>query len=80
VTKKELEKIVGSIVSAVLLKSTEGQPEEYEPTASEEDAARTLVGLTIKANRQRLIDAVPRIGGINDAPAAAAAPAVEAVS
>jgi hypothetical protein len=65
VTKKELEKIVGSIVSAVLLKSTEGQPEEYEPTVAEEDAARTLVGLTIKANRQKLIDAVPKIGDLS---------------
>ena len=64
-TKKELEKIVGGIVSAVLLKSTEGQPDDYVPTASEEDAARTLVGLTLKANRQKLIDAVPQIGGIS---------------
>ena len=63
-TKKELEKIVGSIVSAVLLKSTEGQPDDYAPTASEEDAARTLVGLTLKANRQKLIDAVPVVSSI----------------
>ena len=64
VTKKELEKIVGGIVSAVLLKSTEGQPDDYVPTASEEDAARTLVGLTLKANRTKLIDAVPQIGAM----------------
>jgi hypothetical protein len=64
VTKKELEKIVASIVSAVLVKSTEGQPDTYEPTVAEEDAARTLVGLTIKANRQKLIDAVPCVGSI----------------
>jgi uncharacterized protein (DUF697 family) len=69
-TKKELEKIVGSIVVAVLLKATEGQGDDYAPTASDEDAARTLVGMTIKANRQRLIDLVPVIGSIA-APAAA---------
>lgn len=63
-TKKELEGIVGGIVAAVLLKSTEGQPDDYVPTPAEEDAARTLVGLTIKSNRQRLIDAVPVVGSI----------------
>ena len=63
-TKKEIEKIVGGVVSAVLLKSTEGQPDDYVPTPAEEDAARTLVGLTLKANRQKLIDAVPVVGAI----------------
>ena len=63
-TKKELEKIVSGIVTAVLLKSTEGQGDDYVPTASEEDQARTLVGMTIKQNRDKLIAAVPVVGGL----------------
>lgn len=63
-TKKELQGVVDSIVSAVLLKSTEGKDDAYVPTTSEEDQARTLVGMTIRANRQKLIDAVPVVGSL----------------
>jgi hypothetical protein len=69
---------VGGIVNAVLLKSTEGQPEDYVPTSGEEDTARTLVGITLKANRQKLIDLVPVVGMLGVAPVAA--PALVAVS
>jgi hypothetical protein len=63
-TKKELQAITDSIVAAVLLKGTEGKDDAYVPTPSEEDQARTLVGMTIRANRQKLIDAVPVVGSL----------------
>jgi hypothetical protein len=63
-TKKELEKIVNGIVVAVLLKKTDNKEEGYTPSASEEDEARTLVGMTIRDNRQKLIDLVPVIGSL----------------
>lgn len=64
-TKKELDRIVDGLVAAVTLKLTEGQPETYEPTAAEEDEARTLVGITIKKNRSALLSAVPVFGDIS---------------
>jgi hypothetical protein len=63
-TKKQLDSIVSNIVTAVLLKSTEGQSDDYVPSPAEEDQARTLVGMTLSANRQKLLDAVPVIGSI----------------
>jgi hypothetical protein len=57
VTKKELKTIIDNLVAAALLKSTEGKPADYRPTRSEEDEARRLVGLTLMANEQKLIDA-----------------------
>ena len=67
-TKKDLESIVSGIVNAVLLKSTEGQPDDYAPTSAEEDTARTLVGITLKANRAKLIELVPVVGVLGAAP------------
>lgn len=61
-TKKQLEVIVNSMVAAVLLKKTAGQPEDYVPTPAEEDEARCLIGMTIRDNRQKLIDLVPVVG------------------
>jgi len=63
-TKKELDRIVDGLVAAVTLKLTEGQGEAYEPTAAEEDEARTLIGITIKKNRNALLCAVPVFGDI----------------
>ena len=64
-TKKELEKIVSNIVSAVVLRNTEGLGDTYEITPSDEDQARTLVGMTLKANKDKLVAAVPVIGGVS---------------
>jgi meiotically up-regulated gene 157 (Mug157) protein len=63
-TKKQLDVIVNGMVTAVLLRNTANQCEDYVPTPAEEDEARTLVGMTIRDNRQKLIDAVPVIGSI----------------
>jgi hypothetical protein len=78
-TKKELQRITDGLVSAVLLKQTEGQPDDYVPSPAEEDAARTLVGLTLNANRTKILACVPTIGGMGDAPKAEPV-AVESVS
>ena len=63
-TKKELGNIVDGIVAAVLLRNTEGQSEDYVPTPVEEDEARTLVGMTLRNSRAKLIEAVPVVGSI----------------
>lgn len=78
-TKKELTAIVDSIVSAVVLKATEGQPDTYEPTPAEHDEARTLVGMTLKRNRQQILALVPVFAPMASA-APVAAPVAETVA
>ena len=74
-TKKELNAIVEGICAAVVLKATEGQPDTYEPSPSEHDEARTLVGIALKRNRAAILAAIPVF-----APMASATPVVATVA
>ena len=82
-TKKELNAIVEGIVAAVVLKATEcdengvARTDAYEPTAAEQDEARTLVGIALKRNRSAILAAIPVFAPMaSSAPVAVTEPAV----
>jgi hypothetical protein len=63
-TKKTLEGIVGTLVTEALLQVTAGQPDEYKPTPNDEAEARQIVGMTIRNNKQKLVEGFPKSGSI----------------
>ena len=86
-TKKELNLIVEGIVAAVVLKATEGcvgpdgTADTYEPSTSEHDEARTLVGIALRRNRAAILAAIPVFAPMASAtPVAAVAPATETIA
>ena len=86
-TKKELTNIVEGITNAVLLRLTATdpdtgavRPETYEPTASDQDEARTLVGIALKRNRAAILAAIPVFSTIGEAAPVAAPVVAEPVS
>ena len=58
-TKKQLERLVGTIVTATVVALTADQPADYVPdkeeAKNEEEVARSLVGTAIKTLRPQLI-------------------------
>ncbi|MFA5767637.1 MAG: hypothetical protein WC919_06985 [Candidatus Paceibacterota bacterium] len=63
-TKKELNNTVSRLVNKVVLKITEGKGDAYEPTAADEDKARTLVDMALIASEDKLMASIPVVNSI----------------
>ena len=63
-TKKDFQKTVNRFVRNAVLKITEGKPDTYEPTAADEDKARTLVEMALCASEAKIMESIPAVSSI----------------